>query len=209
MSVPKPPAYMPSGDTTTGLSKSTLSTELTTKRSKTRKPPSVRTKEHLGKENKLPGPLLNSHTPPIVSTITRHTRPDRDSLQMIVDDFQSAIQTQNWDELGNLIDHYSHAGLHFGISDARNHPALKKMREESAIQVLTANSTVSDEQMNAALDLLSMGADWNTKDKNGTSVLNIIRKNLTNEVLTLITDEYPSFKHLFIDRDGRLIPPKS
>ena len=83
------------------------------------------------------------------------------------------------------------------------------MREESAIQVLTANSAVSDEQINAALDLLSMGADWNAQDKNGDSVHNIIKKNITNEVLTLINDEYPSFKHLFIDRDGRLIPPKS
>lgn len=209
MSVPKPPAYMPGGDAATGPSDSTLSTGLTTKRSKTRKPPSVRTKEHVGKENRLPGPLLNSHTPPIISTSTRHARPERDGLQLIVDDFQSAIQTQNWDELDNLIEHYSHAGLHFGIGDAQNHPALKKMREESAIQVLTANSAISDQQMNAALDLLSMGADWNARDKNGASVLNILRKNMTNEVLTLITEEYPSFKHLFIDREGRRIAPKS
>ena len=83
------------------------------------------------------------------------------------------------------------------------------MREESVIQVLKTNSSLSDEQMNVALDLLIMGADWNTTDKNGVSVLNILRKNMTNEVLTLITDEYPNFRHLFIDRDGLMIPPKS
>ena len=209
MSLSKTPAQLPAGNTPIDLSTSTLSPEPATKHSKTRKPPSVRTKKLTGKENKLPDYVLLPHTPPRVSTITRPTRPERDGLQLIVDDFQSAIHAQDWEELGNLIDHYSNRGLHFELNDNKDHSAVKKMREESVLQVLTANRYVSDEQMNAALDLLSMGADWNAKDKNGTSVLNILRKNMTDEVLTLITDEYPSLKRLFIDKDGRLIAPTS
>lgn len=209
MSVSKTSAQLPAGNTTIDSSTSTLPPEPATKHSKIRKPPSVQTKKRKGKESKLPDHVLLPHTPPRISTITRPTRPERDVLQLIVDDFQSAIHAQDWEELGNLIEHYSHRGLNFEHNEDKNHSAVKKMREESVIQILTANSFVSGEQMNAALDLLSMGADWNAKDKNGASVLNILRKNMTDEVLSLITNEYPTFKHLFIDRDGRLIAPKS
>ena len=163
----------------------------------------------LGKENKPTEPLPQSHSSPTLRTTARQPMSEQEALQFIVDDFQSAIRDQNWAELGDLVDHYSHRGFHFSISEDKNHPALKKMREESVIQVLKTNSSLSDEQMNAALDLLIMGADWNATDKNGVSVLNILRRNMTNEVLTLIIDEYPNFRHLFIDRDGQLIPPKS
>lgn len=209
MSVPKTQSQTPVRDTAIDSTNSTPSPEMTPRRSKTRKPPSVRTKERLGKENKPVGPLPQLHTPPTVSTVAGQVGPEQDTLQLIVNDFQSAIQTRNWEGLGSLVEHYSYRGLHFEYDDNSNHPALKKMRDESAIQVLTANSYVSDEQMNAALDLLVMGADWNAQDKTGTTVLNILRKNMTTQILTLIVDEYPRFKHLFIDRDGQLIPPKS
>lgn len=209
MSVPKTQTQTPVRDTAIDSTNSTPSPEMTQRWSKTRKPPSVRTKERLGKENKPVGPLPQLHTPPTVSTMARRVSHEQDTLELIVNDFQSAIQNQDWEELGNLVDHYSHAGLHFEYDDNKNHPALQKMRKESVLQVLTASSYVSDEQMNSALDLLVMGADWNAQDKTGTTVLNILRKNMTTQILTLIVDEYPRFKHLFIDRDGRLIPPKS
>lgn len=209
MSVSKTPTYMPSGDAATDISNSTLSPESPKKRFKAKNPPSVRTKMSPGKENKPTEPLPQSHSSPTLRATARQPMSEQEALQFIVDDFQSAIRDQNWAELGDLIDHYSHRGFHFAISEDKNHPALKKMREESVIQVLKTNSSLSDEQMNVALDLLIMGADWNATDKNGVSVLNILRKNMTNEVLTLITDEYPNFRHLFIDRDGLMIPPKS
>ena len=121
-------------------------------------------------------------------------------------DFKLAIEEKNWDRLGDLIERYSHAGFAFHMLPWANYPEVKQMIKSSAISVLTAESPLDHLHLNLALDLLNMGADWNAKDRNGLSVLNIFRKEVDDYFVDFIMRDYPNFKHLFIDRDGRRIP---
>ena len=62
--------------------------------------------------------------------------------------------------------------------------------------------------MSLALDLLNMGADWNALDADGTSVLNILRGYVDEELRADIGEQFPHFRHLFFDREGRPIQGK-
>ncbi len=53
-----------------------------------------------------------------------------------------------------------------------------------------------------------MGADWNAIDADGNSVLNILREYVDEELRADIGEQFPHFRHLFFDREGRPIQGK-
>lgn len=203
MSVSRSSRKTPIGD------QSVKTTVPTGEESKARKPPSLKEKQKQGKAKTVPPPQQERHTMPSLSSTAHRDHEERDGLQLIQDQFEVAIKDQNWVELCDLIDFYGKNDLTLLRLPGEEHPSIEQLRETSVIKVLTANETISDDQVSAALGLLNMGADWNAEDKNGNSVLQLLRKSLDREAIQFIEKEYPTFKHLFIDRDGKRIPAKS
>lgn len=181
------------------------------KRSKTRVPPSVRAKER-GQQEKRPqrgAAIEPKHTPPALTAKTAEVSDDSKVVAEIVDVFESAIRDRNWAELGDAIELFSKHGFNFHLLPLSDHPDIKRLREQSAIDVLTAQKTVDDERVSLALDLLNMGADWNATDADGDSVLTILRRYVDDEARADISELFPKFRHLFIDREGRPIKAKN
>ncbi len=118
---------------------------------------------------------------------------------------QSAILDSNWDKLGDLIERISDPQQGLNLRSLLHHPAVKQTLDMAAIDVLTAMTPPTDEQLSLALDLLDIGANWNAEDAHGNSVLTILRKNMDDDRLQFTIHNYPNFKHLFVDREGRPI----
>ncbi len=177
------------------------------KRAKTRAPASVRIREQRGKENLHQGIGLpvQAHTSPILSAVKKSESDMPDYLALLMDQVGAAIRARKWDKLGDLIESISSPDTGLNLPLLSDHPAVKKLLEEAAIGVLAAGLPPSDKQLCRALDLLSIGADWNATDERGNSVLNILRTYADDEVRNFISNEFPAFRHLFIDREGRPI----
>ncbi len=177
------------------------------KRAKTRPPASVRAKERRDKENlhQGEGSSIKAHTEPSITKVKKRAPEIPDYLAMLMDQLQSAIRTRNWDKLGDLIHGISSPTTGLNLPLLAEHPAVKKTLQESAIDVLTAGKPPTDDQICRALDLLSMGADWNATDEQGDSVLKILRTYADDDVRDFISNEFPIFRHLFIDSEGQPI----
>ena len=178
------------------------------KRAKTRKPPSVRERERRQQENVAPGSSSPSplHTRPALSVASAEEVENSDYIGMLMEHVHSAIHTQNWGKLGDLVESISDPDKGFHLDEVADHPSVKKLLAEGALRVLTAHSPPSYTQLSLALDLLVMGADMNAKDQQGNSVLNILRRAMDNRLREFIVNDHPYFKKLFFDQTGRPIP---
>lgn len=198
---------MPSADPSTSVAAPASTTH--EKRSKTRMPPSVREKERREKENTPPRPAEAKHTTPTLTATTAEVLDHSKIFTDIVRIFETAIQGRNWAGLCEAIETCSKANLNFHLLPLADHPDIKRLRERSAIDVLTAQQMLDDEQVSLALDLLNMGADWNAIDADGNSVLNILREYVDEALRADIAEQFPHFLHLFVDREGRPIRGKN
>jgi hypothetical protein len=193
--------------TVVGLQADTSSSSATPKRAKTRPPASVRERERRTSD---PLPRASSsavqvHTPPVLSPVNRQKTAIPDYLALLMSQVQSAIRDSNWDKLGDLIERISDPQQGLNLRSLLDHPAVKQTLDMAAIDVLTAMTPATDEQLSLALDLLDIGANWNAEDAHGNSVLTILRKNMDDDRLQFTIHNYPNFKHLFVDREGRPI----
>lgn len=210
-STPNSKQLTPSADPSTSAAAPISTTPASTtheKRSKTRMPPSVREKERREKENTPPRPVEAKHTTPALTAKTAEVADHSTVFTDIVWIFESAIQGRDWDRLGDAIETCSKAGLNFHLLPFADHPDIKRLKDRSAIDVLTAQETLDDEQVSLALDLLNMGADWNAADADGDSVLTLLRRYVDDELRAAISEQFPHFRHLFFDREGRPVKGK-
>jgi hypothetical protein len=193
--------------TVVGLQADTSSSSATPKRAKTRPPASVRERERRTSDPlpRASGSSPQSHTPPVLSAVNRQRTAIPDYLAVLMSQVQSAILDSNWDKLGDLIERISDPQQGLNLRSLLHHPAVKQTLDMAAIDVLTAMTPPTDEQLSLALDLLDIGANWNAEDAHGNSVLTILRKNMDDDRLQFTIHNYPNFKHLFVDREGRPI----
>lgn len=182
----------------------------TPKRAKTRPPALVRERELRAKEPLPRGSYSHIQTPapPVPLAVKAQQAAVPDGLAMLMEHFQSAIRDKNWDKLGDLVEGISDPATGLDLRSLSHHPAVKKTLDNAAIEILMAGTPLSDEQLSLTLDMLDIGADWNARDVNGNSVLNILRKNMDDDLLQFIIEKHPRFQHLFLDREGRPIAPK-
>ncbi len=179
------------------------------KRSRTRVPPSVRSKERRQKENRPQrgAAIEPKHTPPKLSATSKEAPPIPDYVALLMDHVDGAISDRNWEKLGDLLEALSHPETGLDLRQLAKNPAVNRVLDRAAIRVLTAATPVTDEQLSLALDLLNIGCDWNAKDERGNSVLTLLRRHADDDVLEFISKDFPHFRHLFTDPEGHPIKP--
>lgn len=175
---------------------------------KTKSPPAMRQRPPPQKENREQNPPTNSSTRPTVSAKYAGQLTDPEFATALITQLQSLIDHKNWSALGDLIEDLTKNACIIGHAPLAMHPVVNDFRLRAAIDVLMAEVPRRGEQISLALDLLSMGADWNAQDEHGNNVLNILRSEMDPQVQQFVASEYPSFRHLFMDHHGRPIPAK-
>lgn len=115
------------------------------KRPKTKLPPSVREKERREKQSTPPRPVDAKHTTPTLTAKTDEVPDHSNVFTDIVRIFESAIRGRDWAGLGEAIQRCSAANLNLHLLPLADHPDIKRLRERSAIDVLTAQEILDDE----------------------------------------------------------------
>lgn len=120
---------------------------------------------------------------------------------MLVQTIWQTIDDKNWDRLGRLIDSMHETKFRLDNPVMKSNWLVQNIIELAPLALLTASEhhteASQEKRLLLALDLLSLGCNWDAKDSQGNRVIDLLRKQATPSLIEFVVEEFPHLKHLF------------
>ncbi len=120
---------------------------------------------------------------------------------MLVQTIWQTIDDKNWDRLGRLIDSMHETKFRLDNPVMKSNWLVQNIIELAPMSFLTASEHHTEasyeQRLLLALDLLSLGCNWDAKDSQGNRVIDLLRKQATPSLIEFVVEEFPHLKHLF------------
>lgn len=155
--------------------------------------PRLRTRSSQGRSNTGSINKLNplSIDQPIPSAVT-----------MLAGKIWTAMERQDWDKLGNLLDSMHEHQFRFDDPALKDSAPVQQIIEAAPLALLTdgknASGTEKVSRWLLALDLFDLGCNWDAKDHNGVRAINLLRQQASKSLIDHVVSERPEFKHLLL-----------
>jgi hypothetical protein len=141
-----------------------------------------------GSINKLKAPSIEQ---PIPSAVT-----------MLAGMIWAAMERQDWDKLGNLLDSMHEHQFRFDDPALKDSAPVQQIIEAAPLALLMdgkdASGTDKISRWLLALDLFDLGCNWDAKDQNGVRAINLLRQQASKSLIDHVVSERPEFKHLLL-----------
>ena len=122
-------------------------------------------------------------------------------IVMLVQTIWQTIDDKNWDRLGRLIDSMHETKFRLDNPVMKSNWLVQNIIELAPLALLTASEhhteASQEKRLLLALDLLSLGCNWDAKDSQGNRVIDLLRKQATPSLIEFVVEEFPHLKHLF------------
>lgn len=149
---------------------------------------SSRGSPNTGSINKLKAPSIEQ---PIPSAVT-----------MLAGMIWAAMERQDWDKLGNLLDSMHEHQFRFDDPALKDSAPVQQVIEAAPLALLMdgkdASGTEKVSRWLLALDLFDLGCNWDAKDQNGVLAINLLRQQASKSLIDHVVSERPEFKYLLL-----------
>lgn len=129
-------------------------------------------------------------------------QPIPSAVTMLAGMIWAAMERQDWDKLGNLLDSMHEHQFRFDDPALKDSAPVQEIIEAAPLALLTdgkdASGTDKVSRWLLALDLFDLGCDLNAKDQNGDQAINLLRQQASKSFIDHVVSERPKFKHLLL-----------
>ena len=124
------------------------------------------------------------------------------AIAMLAGMIWKAIESQNWDRLGNLLDSMHEHQFRFDDPALKDSGPVRQIIEAAPLALLTdgkdASGTDKISRWLLALDFFDLGCNSDAKDQNGVRAINLLRRQASKSLIDHVVSERPELKHLLL-----------
>lgn len=124
------------------------------------------------------------------------------ALTMLAEIIWQAIDKQNWDRLGHLVDGMHEQKLRFDAPELQQSAAARQIIQSAPLALLTQIDDSSDADAERkwllALDLVDLGCDKKATNLDGHSVVDLLRQKADKALIDEVVTDRPDLKPLLV-----------
>ena len=124
------------------------------------------------------------------------------AVNMLVGMIWQAIESQNWDKLGNLLDSMYENKFRFDDPTLKDSKHIQQIIQSAPLDLLMGGEGESGvdkiSRWLLALDFLDLGCNRDAMDHNGHRAINLLRQQASKSLIDHVVSERPELKHLLL-----------